>query len=572
MSALTCEIELWSAGRTGVKGSGPLINVLSASVRERVNEASQWQFSVSADDNNIGQLAIGDEAYAYLYGQNVPGVMDYFGGEIEVIEKESRRGTPVFVVKGKGLLSKASLQRLYDVEVFEWVYIDPDRVEKHSSSTTTDWTSTVTDDDTGTRASAGLNTNEWLYIGAKKPFRRVNVTGIAAPTGTATLTAEYFHKDTQWTTVSVTDNTVSGGVTFSTDGTIEWSNGIFPNWKRTVHSELDLFWIRFATTSSLTVRPGEIDCQVHGPSTVDVDDIVTAISGFSNDASSDDTANGSIFYFDDVSGLQALRTVANTENGIFRLDDMTAKTILYLSSGNATGKPAVGPIVAQASPSTNESRPFTIASIEEIQDGSKRISAIYAFGAGNGRKNRLNMENADTSVLPAGYSLVTSGVPYVKHDSSFTTEERYASEYWPQVGDQYSPLQVGEDATVLLQLAQSELAQRIDAVKHWRMRLVNLNARPKVGDTIDIEYAGHIANSQETEVVQSDAVITEVNITLNRGVAEAHITASNVRRPPLTINDLQLQMYENQLSTMAYEQFATANNITGAAVIIDPDD
>lgn len=88
----------------------------------------------------------------------------------------------------------------------------------------------------------------YLYVGAHRKFAGLTV-DVDAANGTASVMTVKYWDGVQWTDISDTDNTASGGATFAVDGDITWA--IPTVWQKSSVNRRKLYWVRIEVSVAL---------------------------------------------------------------------------------------------------------------------------------------------------------------------------------------------------------------------------------------------------------------------------------------------------------------------------------
>lgn len=128
----------------------------------------------------------------------------------------------------------------------------------------TDYTTAAQDGDTATDVVlSSLDTaanNDYLFVGAHRPFRGVSVDVDAANANASVLTVRYWD-GSAWTDISATDGTTSAGATMAQDGNVTWTvpsgwtpANLYQTGSTTVgfpYAGNQLFWTRWTVSAAL---------------------------------------------------------------------------------------------------------------------------------------------------------------------------------------------------------------------------------------------------------------------------------------------------------------------------------
>jgi hypothetical protein len=116
---------------------------------------------------------------------------------------------------------------------------------------TGDQTTPAAEDDTNYFPTNLNGTTDHLYIGSDIPFKAIEIgIGGGVPNAqAATLIGEYWN-GTEWTTIALTDGTLSGGCTLAISGTISFT--VPALWQKTTYQSLSAYWLRLSSSAALT--------------------------------------------------------------------------------------------------------------------------------------------------------------------------------------------------------------------------------------------------------------------------------------------------------------------------------
>ena len=571
------EVDIWSAGKANKLGTGPIIAVADFRASERPNEAGRWSFTVPGEADTSA-IVLGREAYGYVWERGDR--LCIFGGEIiDMAPVQNGRGGVNLEVGGLGLLDHFNYVWLDDLEVKDFATTRPTQVFELSSGN--DLPNTY-DDDTGTNSSITIGAvgARSYYICYPQPFWNVQFT-FSTPNAatTSTLSAQYYAPDdgttspptaavAGWKTLTITtDGTAVSGRTFGQNGTVEfaapsdWIEGLTG-----VDNAVQGYWVRFYVSSQFTVSISEIEMMSYGVDTLDFTTIMTAASslGFSIDTTNgySATTNGSYFHVRNSTALAALRQMAETENGIFRINGHDTYSVTYLrDSGYATNLYAVGPAAPQDWGDI-PSNQMLITGIDPQTTTDDEANRIYPRGAGNGSAAQIDLSLADTSILPSGYSATSS---YVQKDS--VTVRKSAGKNFPQIRTIDGARNSREAATQLLRMALAELQARVDPIEYVRVELIHLPRALQVGDIINISYRAWGGIGRRVMVdIDGAYTITQISYNMVNGVLVASATCSNVTRTPRNQFDYVLGLAESAKRTAETAQGTRAEDIFGQPI------
>lgn len=567
------EIEIWDYGKTTKQGAGPITSVIDFNSSERVNEAAQWSFTMPAEDDKAAEIAIGREAYGYIWERDTR--LCVFGGEIlELRRQETGNGGVDLTVSGLGKLNDLNYIYVDAYDVWDSFSTAPLEAMELNAGTPAD-KSNMIDGDSGTWASAVMSTgSSYLYLRHAQPFWLLSVTVQAAASGSGNLELQYYSRTAisggGWNSVSgLSDGTASGG-TMKVNGVISFTTPT--DWDEVNHNGTQGYWLRLTASSAITASIQEIVCTTKGRNTDDINQLMTTYGGgmaliAAGGGYFTATANGYYGTISNTSTLGALRRIADIESGMFRMYAHDDARLAYMrASGISTGLYAVGP----SAPSSYDglaNDQMLITGINQTVDGQEVINRLYAFGSGNGRAARVTLSGSDT---PA-----TSGYDRSEADSyiqkTTVTTRKSAGKYFPEIKDIEGSVGSPEAANMLLEIAENELLKRVANKEHLTLELIRLPQILRVGDKINVDYKRRARPSlggaaQWVFNVSGEYFVTQVRHSVVNGVLVANVTASNITRPPLTIDEVLYRMVESLGRQLSTPQITRGADLLGPGV------
>lgn len=567
------EVDIYNAGKTQKQGLGPIWQITDFRASDRPNQAGRWSFTMPAEaQSNVVQL--GREAYGYVWERGSR--ICIFGGEItDLSPVENGDGGIDLEVSGFGVLDRFNRVWLDDLEIKDSVSTRP--VQVFDLFAGTDLPNTY-DNNTGTNSTftLGAVSTRSYYICYTQPFWNVSMTfsSVNAST-TSAMSIQYYAYDTGsgspgWASLSFTDGTAVSGRTCAQNGVLsftaptDWKEGITG-----VGNAVQGYWIRLYVDNLITVGVSEIAFTSYGVDTDDFNTVVNAASASGVTIQSgggyySSTTNGSYFRVQNATALTAFRKVAETENGVFRVEGRDQYKIAYLrDQGYTTNIQAVGPAAPQDFQDV-PSNQVLITGIDPQTSTDDEVNRVYIRGAGNGRAAQVDIELADTSILPAGYDADTAA-SYVQKTT--VTTRKSAGAIFPQIRNLDGARSNREAATQLLRMGLAELQSRVDPVEYVRIELVHLPRAFLPGDKIRISYRrwGGIGNQL---IINIDGTyqIMEVSYRVVGGVLVCEATCSNVTRLPRDEFDYVLALAERNKMQIETPQGTRAADVFGDPV------
>ena len=543
----------WYLARLNSDGEqiGEYVGAVSATCTDVTNENAAWSAVVPLNKKVIDTLTL----FSTSEATTIIGMFVHFDGGFELVGGGYlNRVVPNFnqrtiEISGDGFLKPLGDTIITDGELSRWSSTACSTARGCNLHTPSPSADAYPMDNLPYTFTWTRGTLQYLYIGHYEPFDLWLPTLTTFNTNTATMNGEYLQLlddgSASWGTLTLTDNSASGGKTLAQNGSITWT--MPDDWVSGAHDGKERFWARFYVStdlSSITMSNNTQHVQIGALN--DVDDVIDdyAPTGWSltfptGQPSRIGTAQSQ--YWPRIHGVSVLRQLVSMsersgeffrfggyDGGLdsvdwFRVGDRSSDMIA------STGDPAA--VMAAAKRAWIEDVRYSL-------DSSDLASEMIVEGAGQGEAALTLALATDTYV---GWTVNTTDSRITKalaldHISIF---RKFSS-----IGSS-NGLESEEAANELLAAAIIELTELVQVKTDATLTLRGLSDHLRAGDEFTVDFADYDESGNLTYSMAGTYTALDVRWHLAASGVTATVNIANTART--VQRDRLLRMLEETL-------------------------
>ncbi len=534
---------------------GELDEIWNWEYQEQIDGAGKWQLECYATAANTALLVEGYRVDVYATVEGSERLLS--SGYITTVEPQVKGPSSSYQVVGDDRIIELGWRVILALDICEqaWQSLDGGlgavREIRRTGSTVSDTDKPeLYDNDTDTWVGIRIGTideggNEYrfLYVGCDQRFDRVRF-DLRTPCSNSTpttLAAQYYAGEAGWVSLTISDGTAVGGVTWKQDGDVTFTRPT--DWERCTPTATagSWFWVRFYTTDRNTEGATEArEIYVYGDApTGGALDMIMAYAPDSWVKTGYADTEDAFMQIAGLSVLQALEQLRKQLGNHYRATwNGSAMELEWLTSFASSGLTASG----SALPDT------THVALEELlpqRDIAELVTRVYPYGA-----DGLTLEKTTRSASTP-YEL-SAGGNYIRNttaETAYGRRERVArfSDITVQQADSYTQ-QVQYAADALFDRALAWLQQHDSLAEGYTFNAIGFRQILRPGQTIVVDAE---ATVQGTKVI-------DVNDTLNVLSVRSYLTDEDCLAAELEVSTLERQAIDDaEIVAEALQQMAS---------------